>query len=43
LYAQVAAGDNALRPRFASEAERYVASKGVHAALAAEWLAALTP
>jgi hypothetical protein len=43
LYAQIAAGNDAVRDRFTTEAQRYVAGKGVHAALAAEWLAALEP
>lgn len=43
LYSQIAAGNDGLRTRFRSEAERYVSLKGVHAAVAVEWLSALQP
>ena len=42
LYAQVVAGHAAARSRFESEARAYIAAKGAHAAVAEEWLRAIS-
>ena len=42
LYAQVVAGNAAARSRFESEARGYIGAKGAHAAVAEEWLRAIS-
>ncbi len=43
LYALVAGGNASLRGRFETGARAHIAANGPHAAVATEWLAALTP
>lgn len=43
LYTQIANGDASKRAMFETEARSYIDAKGANAALAADWLAALSP